>query len=197
MKLPLRFSYSFVEPIKRHRAFVSFVSCIIGVCVFCAVLAGIKYNKSTLLLSFSNIAVVKYLRDSTSFSAMLFSNIFSVCIFAVIIMCSCRKKYTISIGIFFYAYYVYAQTLTLIAFVLEYGIINTLVIAFCMLLSTCVMTFLLLHLFLICLELQCESLYFKLLFPSCFPVICCILGVLLAENIIFFVLRNYVILLVY
>lgn len=197
MKLPIRFSYSFVEPMRRHKAFVNFMLCIIGVCIFCAILAGIKFNKSSMLISFSNVSIVKYLRDKSSFSGMLVSNILSVCVFAVIIMLSCRKKYTISIGIFFYAYYVYAQTLTLIAFALEFGLINTLVIAFTMLLCTGAMAFLLLHLFLICLEIQCEHNYFKILISCCMPILVCIAILILCENIVFFVLRNYVIVLVY
>lgn len=192
-----RFSYSFIEPIKRHRAFVNFILCLICVCIFCAILAGIKFNKSSMLISFSNVSIVKYLRDTSSFSSMLFSNLLSVCVFAGIIMLSCRKKYTISIGIFFYAYYIYAQTLTLIAFVLEYGLINTLVIAFTMLLCFCVMAFLLLHLFLICLEIQCEHNYFKILLPACLPILICIATLIICQSIIFFVLRNYVIVLVY
>lgn len=197
MKLPIRFSYSFIEPIKRHRAFVNFILCLVGVCIFCAVLAGIKFNKSSMLISFSNVSIVKYLRDTSSFSAMLFSNLLSACVFAGIIMLSCRKKYTISIGIFFYAYYIYAQTLTLIAFVLEYGLINTLVIAFTMLLCFCVMAFLLLHLFLICIEIQCEHNYFKILISACLPILVCIAILIICQNMMFFVLRNYVIVLVY
>lgn len=197
MKLPIRFSYSFVEPIKRHHVFVNFMICIVGVCIFCAILAGIKFNKSSMLISFSNVSIVKYLRDTTGFSGMLFTNLLSACVFAVIIMVSCYKKYTISIGIFFYAYYVYAQMLTLIAFVLEFGLINTLVIAFAMLLCSFAMMFLLLHLFLICLDIQREHNYFKLLLSSCMPILICIIILLVCENMVFFVLRNYIIVLVY
>ena len=124
MKINTQFSRSFIEPIKRHRNFVSFMLILVGICVFCAILAGIKFNKSSLLISFSNVTIVKFLRGSSGFGGMLFSGLFSLGVFVAIIVCSCCKKYTISIGIFFYAYYVYAQTLTLIAFVLEYGILR-------------------------------------------------------------------------
>ena len=197
MKTPSRLSYSLIEPIKRHRRFVCFMLILIGVCIFCAVLAGIKFSKSTLLISFSNVTIVRYLRGSSGFGGMLFTNIFSVAVFASIIVCSCCKRYTISIGIFFYCYYVYAQTLTLIAFMLEYGIINTVVIAFCMLISMLAMMFLLLELFLICIDLQGESFYFKYCFSSCMPILIGIILLLLAQNIVFFVLRNYIIVLVY
>ena len=161
MKRYGRFSYSIFEPIKKHRSFVGFIIVLIGVCIFCAIFAGIKFSNSSLLISFSNVTIVKFLRGSSGFGGMLFTNLFSISIFSMIIICSCCKKYTISIGIFFYGYYVYAQTLTLIAFVLEYGIINTLVIAFCMLICMLVSFLLLMELFLVCLEFQKEYIYFK------------------------------------
>ena len=128
---------------------------------------------------------------------MLFTTLFSLSIFAIIIVCSCYKKYTISVGIFFYAYYVYAQTLTLIAFMLEYGIINTLVIVFCMLISLIVSIFLLLELFLLCLDLNNENYYFKCAFKTCIPIFVLISFMLLLQTIIFFVLKNYLIVIVY
>ena len=197
MKIPSRFSYAVFEPIKKHRRFVSFMVIIIGVCVFCAIMAGIKFSNSSMLISFSNVVIVKFLRGSTGFGGMLFSNMLTIGVFAIIIMCSCCKKYTISIGIFFYAYYVYAQTLTLIAFMLEYGIINTLVIVFCMLLCMVVSLFLLLEIFLVCIELQRETYYFKGAIQNCIPILAGIIVLLLLESIVFLVLRNYVIILVY
>ena len=150
-----------------------------------------------MLISFSNVVIVKFLRGATGFGGMLFSNIFTLSIFSVIIISSCCKKYTISIGVFFYCYYVYAQTLTLIAFMLEYGIINTLVVAFCMLIFMFVSIFLLLDLFLICLDFQNEHLYFKYAFLNCLPILALIAISLLGQSIVFFVLRNYMIVLVY
>ena len=186
MKKYSRFSYSLFEPIKRHRSFVGFMIVVIGVCIFCAVMAGIKFSNSSLLISFSNVTIVKFLRGSSGFGGMLFSNIFTLSIFAGIIISSCCKKYTISIGIFFYAYYVYAQTLTLIAFMLEYGIVNTIVIAFCMLLCMIISLFLLLELFLICLECQNEHFYFKYAFSNCIPILVLIVLLLISQSVIFF-----------
>ncbi|MBQ7880276.1 MAG: hypothetical protein IJ358_00315 [Clostridia bacterium] len=197
MKIPHKFSYSLIEPIKKHRAFVSFIIILTGVCIFCAVMAGIKFSNSSLLISFSNVVIVKFLRGSTGFGGMLFTNLFTIGVFAIIIICSCCKKYTISIGIFFYGYYVYAQSLTLIAFILEYGIINTLVVAFCMLLFMAVTLFLLLELFLICIEFQNEPFYFKCAISNCFTILIMIIILLILQSIIFFVLRNYIIVLVY
>ena len=73
MKINTQFSRSFIEPIKRHRNFVSFMLILVGICVFCAILAGIKFNKSSLLISFSNVTIVKFLRGSSGFGGMLFS----------------------------------------------------------------------------------------------------------------------------
>ncbi len=197
MKRYGKFSYSLFEPIKKHHSFVGFIIILIGVCIFCAVLAGIKFSNSSLLISFSNVSIVKFLRGSSGFGGMLFTNLFSIGIFSIIIICSCCKRYTISLGIFFYGYYVYAQTLTLIAFVLEYGIINTLVIAFCMLLCMLISFFLLLELFLICLDFQNEHFYFKSAISNCMPILIFITILLIGQSIIFFVMRNYVIVLVY
>lgn len=197
MKIPNKFSYSLIEPIKKHRLFVSVMLILIGVCVFCAVMAGIKFSNSSLLISFSNVVIVKFLRGSTGFGGMLFTNIFTIAVFVVIIISSCCKKYTISIGVFFYSYYVYAQTLTLIAFILEYGIINTLIIAFCMILCMICTLFFLLELFVICLEFQNQPFYFKYAFYQCFPILIFITILLILQSVIFFVLRNYIIVLVY
>ena len=197
MKIPHRFSYVFIEPIKRHRPFTCFILILIGMCIFCAVLAGIKFNNSSLLISFSNVTIVKFLRGSSGFGGMLFSNILTISIFSAIIILSCCKKYTISIGVFFYGYYIYAQALTLIAFMLEYGIINTMVIALCLMLGMIVTIFLMLELFLICMELQNSHFYLKSCLNSCLPILICLLLVLISQSLIFFVLRNYVIVLVY
>lgn len=197
MKIHHRFSYDLLEPLKKHRNFVCLILILIGVCIFCAVMAAIKFSNSSLLISFSNVVIVKFLRGSTGFGGMLFSNLFTIAVFSVIIISSCCKKYTISIGIFFYCYYIYAQTLTLIAFMLEYGIINTIVIAFCMLLCMIAMIFLLLELFLICLDCQNNHFYIKTSFSSCLPILIMIVLLLICQSIIFFVLRNYIIVLVY
>lgn len=197
MKSYPKLTYSLFEPLKKHRNFAIFIVLLVCMCIFCAVLAGIKFSNSSLLISFSNVAIVKFLRGTSGFGGMLFSNLLTISIFSSIIISSCCKKYTISIGVFFYCYYVYAQTLTLIAFILEYGIINTLVIAFCMLIFMFFSFFLLLELFLICLDCQNQYLYFKTSFTNCLPIFIFILALLLCQSIIFFVLRNYVIVLVY
>lgn len=197
MRLPIKISYSFSDAIKRHKSFVGFILCIIGACVFCAVLAGIKFNNSSILISFSNVVVVKFLRDSIGFAGMLFTNLFILTVFSLIIIFSCAKKYTFVFALFFYAYYVYAQTLTLIAFILEYGIINTLVIAVCMLISMVIVLFLLLHLFIICIDCQSENIYFKKVCILSLPIFTLMGLVVLAQNIVFLVLRNFIIVLVY
>jgi len=195
--MPNRFSYPLFDPIKKHRTFVIFMIILIGVCIFCAVLSGIKFSNNSLVINFSNVSIVKFLRNSSGFGGMLFTNIFSISIFCVIIICSCCKKYTISIGIFFYLYYVYSQVLTLIAFILEYGIINTLVVSFCLLVGMVITFFLLLELFVICIDFQNEHLYFKYALSHCIPILIFILIVLVSQGIIFLVLRNYIIILVY
>lgn len=197
MKISPRISYSLIDPIKRHRLFVSFMITLVCVCVFCAVLAGLKFNKSTLIISFNNVIVVKFLRGSSGIGGLIFSNIFTILIFCTIIILSCCKKYTISIGIFFYCYYVYVQFLILLAFILEFGIINTLAIAFCMLIFLCVLIFLMLHLFLICIECQGYQQYFKTSLINCIPILIFIILSLVIQSLIFLVLKNYVIILVY
>ena len=197
MKIPNRFSYSLFEPIKKHRAFTSFIVVLIGACIFCAVLSGIKFSNSSLVINFSNVSIVKFLRDSTGFGGMLFTNLFSISVFCIIIISSCCKKYTISIGIFFYGYYVYSQVLTLIAFVLEFGIINTLVISFCLLIGMLITFFLLLELFVVCIDFQNEHLYFKAALSHCLPILIFISIVLVSQSLIFLVLKNYIIILVY
>ena len=197
MKISPRISYSFIEPIKRHRSFVWLMLTLICVCIFCAVMAGIKFNNSTLIISFNNVTVVKFLRGSSGMGGLIFTSIFSVLIFCAIIILSSCKKYSISIGIFFYCYYVYVQILVLIAFILQYGIINTLAIAFCMLIFMCITIFLMLHLFLICLECQTSYQYFKTSLVSCTPILIFIIVELIIQALVFFVLKNYVIVLVY
>lgn len=197
MKPHARFSYSLIEPVKRHSRFVAFMLVMVGLCIFCAVLAGIKFSKSTLLISFSNVTIVKYLRGTSGFGGMLFTNIFTISIFSAIIIISCCKKYCVSVGIFFYCYYVYAQTLTLIAFMLEYGIINTLAISVCMLISMFIMIFLMLELFLLSIECEGNRFYIKSALSSCGHILVLMGLLLLVQGVVFFVLRNYVIVLVY
>ena len=197
MKFPNRFSYSLFEPIKKHRALTSLIIVIIGVCIFCAILSGIKFSNSSLVINFSNVSIVKFLRDTSGFGGMLFTNLFSISVFCTIIISSCCKKYTISIGLFFYGYYVYSQVLTLIAFVLEFGIINTLVISFCLLIGMLIIFFLLLDLFVICIDFQNEHLYFKSALYQCIPILIIISIVLLSQSLIFLILKNYILILVY
>ena len=197
MKVLPKISYSFIDPIKRHRTFVCLMLILISVCIFCAIMAGIKFNNSTLIISFNNVTVVKFLRGNSGLGGMIFTNFLTIAIFSAIIIVSCCKKYTISIGIFFYCYYVYVQTLVLIAFVLEYGIINTLVIAFCILIFMLLTIFLMLQLFLICLECQTSYQYLKTSTINCIPILIFIMGVLIVQALTFFVLKSYIIILVY
>ena len=197
MKISSQFSYSLIEPLKKYRNFVGLMVVVTTVSIFCSVMAGIKFNNSSMLISFSNVTAVKFLRGASGFGGMLFSNIFTISIFSIIIISSSCKRYTISIGIFFYAYYVYVQSLTLIAFVLEFGVINTLVIAFCMLIVMLIMFLLLLELFLNCLECCTNTFYFKRALIRCLPILIMMLLLLLSESVMFLVLKNYVIVLVY
>lgn len=181
---------------KRHKVLT--IGLILGIIVsmILGVVGGIQINNSMFPQDFSNVSYVKFLKGSTGFAGFFFTSIFTIIIFVAIIFVTSCKKFLIPIGILFFMYFVYTQTVTIISICTEFGFFNTIIlVVFLIIISLFYFAFLLL------ITVQCcdcvGPMYFRLAIKSIFPLLIA-LALLVLINVLFLMtLKNFVIILVY
>lgn len=180
---------------KRHKLLT--VGLIIGIVIslVLGIVGGVQLNNSMFPQDFSNVSYVKFLKGS-GFATFFFSLLFSILIFALIIFISCCRKIFIPIGILFFMYFVYAQTVTIISVSTEFGFFNTLILVVFLIIVSLIYFSLLLLLMVQCCDCS-GPMYFRIALKSILPLLVCIALVVLVNVIFLMILKNFVIILVY
>ena len=182
---------------KRHKGFLIFLIIMSVICIILGAFAGVKINHSMFPQDFSNVVYVKYLKGSLGFSGFLFSQIFTLLFFLAIIFTCSAFVLLIPIGILFFLYFVYAQTVTIISICMEFGFFNTLILLiFLVIISFCYF-FLFCMVFLICLDCCGTPNYFRVCLRDVFPILIAFLIVVLITTITLMTLKKFVFILVY
>ena len=153
-----------------------------------------------LTIDLSRVAYIKFLRGG-GFASLLFGLLLGLAIFFIIIFVCNLKPFLVPIGIVFYLYLIYSQTVIFISMILIYGIFNCIILAVFLLIYNVIVwaLFLLIMCELVCLVGAIG--YFK----KCFSLresktllfLICLILVSLIFTIVLAVLKNYVILLVF
>ena len=93
------------------------------------VIASINFSGGVLVVDLSNIAYIQFLKDDCSFFSLMLKLFLSLFIFMLIICLCGIKPYLFPLGIMFYGYLVYSQTVIFISMILVYGFFNCVIFA--------------------------------------------------------------------
>lgn len=190
------FDYPFTA-CKKHKLLV--ISLIIAtvVMIVIAIVSGIQLNKSMFPQDFSNISYVKFLKGKGGFVSFMFSTLFSTSIFIVVIWISSVKRYLIPIGLLFYLYYVYSQTITIVSVMLDFGFFNTIIVIVYLIIITFIYFFLFILLIACTADCAGEMKFFSISFRVIVPILIMFVVTIIFSAIILLSLKNFVIVLVY
>ena len=190
------FDYPFALCRKHKLLIVSLIISTI-IMIVIAVVSGIKLNKSMFPQNFSNVSYIKFLKGSSGFVSFMFSTLFANAIFITVIWLSCIRPYLIPIGLLFYLYYVYAQTVTIISVMLDFGFFNTIIVIIFLILISFVYFFLYLLLIICSVDCTADIKYCSLSFRLILPLIIMFIISIIFSAILLLSLKNFVIILVY
>lgn len=189
------------ETIKRKKPLFLSLVFLTLLTIVLAVFASVAIDDSIFGISLENVSYINFLRGDTGFFVFVITSILTVgVIYGLILICFCNPYLSV-VGVIFYLYFVYSQTVVFVSIILIYGFFNALIIL--------ILTFVLLccefALFmLIILELaNCQHCanYFK----TCFDLTqsklliysLILLGIIIVFCLLTTLLKSFVILLVY
>lgn len=181
---------------KRHKILT--VCLIIGIItsMILGIIGGVQINNSMFPQDFSNVSYVKFLKGSSGFAGFFFMSVFTILIFCFIIFISSVKRFLMPIGILFFMYFVYTQTVTIISISIEFGFFNTIIlVVFLIIISILYFSVLLL------ITVQCcdciGPMYFRLALKNVLPLLILLITIILVNVLFLMTLKNFVIILVY
>lgn len=168
--------------------------------IILAVVSAVQLNGSILPIDLSNIAFIRFLRGECGFLFLLTGCILNLIVFYLAIVLCCCKNFLRPLSIVFYLYFVYCQALIFTSIILIYGLLNAFLLLV-LLLIYLLAVFALLMMIILCLfNLSCDGY-----FAACFnphecqlvPLSLAILVLTIAFCIIEFVLKSFVLLLIF
>ena len=126
--------------IKQKRGYFICICLLTLLAIILAIFASLNFNSDNINLD--NIAYIKYLKNYIGLMPFIFGMIFSLAIFLLVMfICSC-KSMCLPLGIVFYLYLVYSQTVVYISLIKIYGFLNCLILALFLLVYLIVIFFL-------------------------------------------------------
>lgn len=182
---------------KRHKVLLTFL--LLGVCasIILGIVSAIQINGSMFPQDFSNVAYVKFLGGSIGFAGFLFTTLFTLLIFVVVILICSYKPYFLWLGAIFFMYFVYAQIVTIISISMDYGFFNTLILLLFMIIVSILYFFFFTMIFISCADCCNSPNYFYYAFRLIAPLIISLTLVALINVIFLMTLKNFVFVLVY
>lgn len=171
------------------------------VLVILGVVAAINFSGGVLVVDLSNISYIQFLKDECSFFSLMFKLLLSLVIFMIVIFLCGIKTYFFPLGLLFYGYLVYSQTVIFISMILIYGFFNCVIFALLLLIYIIIVCCVFV-LFVSEISCYCNSTnYFKTVFNwrSSNVLLYLILTILitLIFCVILTILKSFVLLLVY
>lgn len=165
------------------------------------VIASINFSGGVLVVDLSNIAYIQFLKDECSFFSFFFKLFLSLFIFMLIICVSGMKPFLFPLGLLFYGYLVYSQTVIFMSMILIYGFFNCVI--FALMLLVYIFAILTIYVLLVIdVACRCGSYdYFKtILSVKTANIILCLLLVVIVTLIfcvLLTIMKSFVLLLVY
>ena len=196
-----KFFYGLLECFKRKKGYFIFLILLSLFAIVLGVVAAINFGGGVFAVDLSNIAYIRFLKGESGFMSMFFGLFLSLFMFFIACLICHWKTWLAPLGIVFYLYLVYSQTIIFISIILIYGFFNCIILSLLLL----VYTILIWCLFLICIcEISCFSNAYDYFKNVCSPTKCNAIWLLLIMTVLTFIfgsimliLKNYVVLLIF
>lgn len=182
---------------KRHKLITVWLVIALLVSVVLGVIAGIRINNSAFPQDFSNVGYVKYLRDSVGFAGFIFTEIFTILVFVFVAILTCGNVFSFALGVLFFMYFCYSQTVTIVSISMEFGFFNTIILMIFLIAINLLYFYLFLLVFVECFDCAKIPNYWSGCFITILPLLITFLAVALINGIFLMVLKNFVFILVY
>lgn len=181
---------------KRHKFLTTGLIIGLIVAMILGIVGGIQINNSMFPQDFSNVSYVKFLKGSSGFVGFFFTSLFTILIFVSIILITSCKKFLLPIGILFFMYFVYTQTVTIISICTEFGFFNTIILVVYLIIISLIYFAILLLITVQCCDCV-GAMYFRLALKNILPLIVSLVLIVLINVLFLMTLKNFVIILVY
>lgn len=193
--------YKTLMTIRQKKGLFIFMLLLSILLIVLGVIAAINFSGGVLVVDLSNIAHIQFLKEECSFVSCMFRLMLSLLIFMLIIcLCGC-KPYLFPIGILFYGYLIYSQTVIFLSLILLYGFFNCVI--FSLLLLIYILTLSLVFI-LYLMEISCHcnsSPYFKNVCSwnnsNLWQCVICVTLITFVFCLLLTILKSFVLLLVY
>lgn len=182
---------------KRHKIITIWLIIALVTSIVLGVIGGIQINHSAFPQDFSNVGYVKFLRGSTGFTGFIFAEIFTILVFVLISLFACCKIWSFILGVLFFMYFCYSQTVTIISISMEFGFFNTIILLIFLVIISLIYFYLYLIILVECFDTIGAPNYFSSCFSVVWPLIIAILITSLINAIFLMILKNFVFILVY
>ena len=188
------------ETIRRKKALFIILLLLTILMLVLGVFSAINFNGGIIPINLNNIPYINFLKEEISFVTLIFGLVLGTAIFYAVIVSTCFNPILSLLGIVFYLYFAYAQSVLFVSIILLYGFFNVLVLLI-LLLVLMLLEIILLLLILTNVSYYSGKEYFKQIF-SCHNKILLVLSLTLLVLILLFclilaLLKNFVILLVF
>ena len=171
------------------------------VLIVLGVIAAINFSGGVLVVDLGNISYIQFLKDECSFVSLLFKLMLSLLIFFSVICVCGSKPYLFPLGLLFYGYLVYSQTVIFMSLILIYGFFNCAIFALLLLIYVFLISFVFI---LLVIEISCccnTTNYFKTVInwnnSNFLLYLILIILISLVFCLILSILKSFVLLLVY
>lgn len=187
--------------LRQKRGFLIFLILLTIVLIVLGVIASINFSGGVLVVDLSNISYIQFLKEECSFVSLIFKLLLSLLIFMLVIALSGIKPFLLPLGLVFYGYLVYSQTVIFVSMILIYGFFNCVIFALLLLLYVLAICFVFV---LFVLEISCHcntNNYFKTIFnwnnSNVLLYLIFIVLLTLIFCILLTILKSFVLLLIY
>ena len=196
-----RIFYRFFDCVKRKKGYFILLLMLSIVAIVLGVVAAINFGGGVFSIDLSNIAYIRFLKSESGFMSMVFGLVLSLFMFYVACLICHWKSWLVPLGVVFYLYLVYSQSIVFMSIILIYGFFNCIILSLLLM----VYTILIWGLFLVFLcEILCLTNSYDYFRCSCsltksnaIWILISLIVLTFIFGIILLILKNYVVLLIF
>ena len=192
--------FGLFDCVKRKKGYFIFLVIFSLIAIVLGIVASINFGGGVFAVDLSNIAYIRFLQGG-GFMSMVFGLMLSLLVFFIAIILCHIKSYLVPLGVLFYLYLVYSQTVIFMSIILIYGILNCIILAVLLLVYTIIIWAIFLLVTCEVASLTNNSGYFRCCCSTKESKVVWYLLLLIALTFVFclimMILKNYVVLLIY
>ncbi|MBE7076500.1 MAG: hypothetical protein E7374_01245 [Clostridiales bacterium] len=169
--------------------------------IIIGIYSAFKFDGAIISIDLKHVTFVKFLRDDCGIGYLIFASLLSLCLYLIILFLCNTKKILVPFAILFYLYFVYSQFVIITSVILHYGIFASLIVVIIFAFVVSAECFIMLAILLDLFSLSCGEIQFK----DCFSFASCnfmlysllLISLTLAFSIILYILKSFILILVF